>query len=143
MSVPTGVISLAGWGPFPATLYTRRRAALFLMLNINKRGVTLDLKTSVGKRMLTELVRQTDVLVESFSPRVMSSLGLSYESLAEANPDWLWCPYPTLGRRGLTATSRRARWCCTAWAERCILGGCPEGSRSSTAPMLCSTRPVS
>ena len=52
------------------------------MLNINKRGVTLDLKTSVGKRMLTELVRQTDVLVESFSPRVMSSLGLSYESLA-------------------------------------------------------------
>ena len=70
------------------------------MLNINKRGVTLDLKTSVGKRMLTELVRQTDVLVESFSPRVMSSLGLSYESLAEANPGLVMVSISNFGQTG-------------------------------------------
>ena len=100
MSVPTGVISLAGWGPFPGDSPHSEKSGLFLMLNINKRGVTLDLKTSVGKRMLTELVRQTDVLVESFSPRVMSSLGLSYESLAEANPGLVMVSISNFGQTG-------------------------------------------
>ena len=87
-------------GPFPGDSPHPEKSGLFLMLNINKRGVTLDLKTSVGKRMLTELVRQTDVLVESFSPRVMSSLGLSYESLAEANPGLVMVSISNFGQTG-------------------------------------------
>ena len=46
------------------------------------------------------MVSQTDVLVESFSPRVMSSLGLSYESLAEANPGLVMVSISNFGQTG-------------------------------------------
>ena len=57
------------------------KVAFFLHLNTNKRGVTLNLKSDTGKALFRELVEDADILVESFSPRVMQSLGFDYESL--------------------------------------------------------------
>lgn len=78
--------------PAGEVLRTRKRARddkephEFLMLNSNKLGITLDLKSEQGKTFFTEMVRKADVLVENFAPGVMDRLGLGYEILKEVNP---------------------------------------------------------
>ena len=59
-------------------------AASFLMMNRNKRGIVLDLKTDGGKEVLRRLVAGADVLVENFAPGAMERLGFGYQDLHEA-----------------------------------------------------------
>ena len=54
-------------------------AASFLMMNRNKRGIVLDLKTGGGKQVLRRLIAGADVLVENFAPGAMERLGFGYE----------------------------------------------------------------
>jgi crotonobetainyl-CoA:carnitine CoA-transferase CaiB-like acyl-CoA transferase len=58
----------------------------FLAMNRNKRSLTLDLKAEDAKRIIEELVRKADVVVENFRPGVLDKLGLGYEHLREVNP---------------------------------------------------------
>ena len=58
----------------------------FLVLNSNKRSVTLDLKSDRGKALFFELVRQGDVVAENLAPGTLERLGLGYEVLKEVNP---------------------------------------------------------
>ena len=51
------------YGPFPHDQPHPEKSALFLHLNTNKRGITLNLKTAAGRDMFTELVRRVDVVV--------------------------------------------------------------------------------
>ena len=67
------------YGPFAGDDPHPDKSGVFLYLNMNKRGVTLDLKSVAGKEIALRLVQWADVLVESFRPRVMPSLGLSYD----------------------------------------------------------------
>src|SRR5512139_3193047 len=76
------------------------KSGLFLHLNTNKRGVTLNLKSETGKRIFKELVKDADVLVESFRPRVMPSLGLDYETLDKINPRLVMTSISNFGQRG-------------------------------------------
>ncbi|QIL73961.1 CoA transferase (plasmid) [Diaphorobacter sp. HDW4B] len=62
------------------------RCSTFQMLNRGKRSVVLDLQTPAGRDVLCELVKQSDVLIDNFTPRVMRGWGLPYEKLAELNP---------------------------------------------------------
>lgn len=62
------------------------RCSTFQMLNRGKRSVVLDLQTPAGREVLCELVKQSDVLIDNFTPRVMRGWGLPYERLAEINP---------------------------------------------------------
>ncbi|MCB2128743.1 MAG: CoA transferase [Rhodobacteraceae bacterium] len=61
-------------------------AGYFVSLNRSKKSVMLDLKTAEGKAAFRALAATADVVVENFRPGVMERLGLSYESLAGANP---------------------------------------------------------
>jgi crotonobetainyl-CoA:carnitine CoA-transferase CaiB-like acyl-CoA transferase len=56
------------------------------VVNRNKRSVTADLRTSLGRAILLRLVRDADVLVENFRPGTLERWGLGYTVLAEANP---------------------------------------------------------
>ncbi len=56
------------------------------MLNANKRGVTLNLKSERGKELLRQMVAKADVLLENFSPGTMDGLGVGYEVLKKINP---------------------------------------------------------
>jgi crotonobetainyl-CoA:carnitine CoA-transferase CaiB-like acyl-CoA transferase len=56
------------------------------MLNSNKRGITLDLKSDDGKQRFLDLVRDADVVLENFGPGTMDDLGLGAERLLEVNP---------------------------------------------------------
>src|SRR6516164_6811342 len=58
----------------------------FLLLNANKRSLTLDLKKEAGKALFRELIGKSDVLVENFSPGALDRLGLGYEVLSRLNP---------------------------------------------------------
>ena len=56
------------------------------MLNVNKKGITLNLKTEKGRQMLKDLVKQADILVENFAPGVMDRLGVGWSVLKTINP---------------------------------------------------------
>ena len=58
----------------------------FNWVNRNKRDVTLDLTDARGVAAVKNLVRDADVLIENYTPRVMENFGLSYETLREINP---------------------------------------------------------
>jgi crotonobetainyl-CoA:carnitine CoA-transferase CaiB-like acyl-CoA transferase len=76
------------------------KSGLFLHLNTNKKGVTLHLKTETGKKIFKELVKGVDILVENFSPRVMPSLGLEYETLEKINPALVMTSISNFGQTG-------------------------------------------
>lgn len=58
----------------------------FLVLNVNKKGVTLNLAKPEGKALLRELIKKSDVLLENFAPGTIERLGFGYETVRELNP---------------------------------------------------------
>jgi crotonobetainyl-CoA:carnitine CoA-transferase CaiB-like acyl-CoA transferase len=75
-------------------------AAAFLMMNRNKRGIVLDLKTKGGAEILRRLARSADILVENFAPGVLDRLGFGYAALKEENPGLIYCSLSGFGRTG-------------------------------------------
>src|SRR5438132_396330 len=75
-------------------------AASFLMMNRNKRGIVLDLKTAGGKEVLRRLISGADVLVENFAPGVMDRLGFGYADLKKDHPALIYCSLSGFGRTG-------------------------------------------
>src|SRR5512136_985265 len=55
-------------GPFPGDVPHPERSGLFLYLNTNKLGVTLNLETEAGRKILRELLKDTDIFIEDKSP---------------------------------------------------------------------------
>ena len=58
-------------GPFPGDIPHPERSGLFLYLNTNKLGITLNPGTETGKKVFKELIGEIDILVENYPPRVM------------------------------------------------------------------------
>src|SRR5205085_2336177 len=58
----------------------------FTMLNSNKRSITINLKSAGGKKVLEELVRRCDVVVENFGPGVLDRQGFTWARFQELNP---------------------------------------------------------
>lgn len=61
-------------------------ATTFITLNRNKRSLILDLKSEAGREVLYRLVKDADVLVQNFRPRVAGKLGIDYATLSAINP---------------------------------------------------------
>ncbi|MEE9248258.1 MAG: CoA transferase [Dehalococcoidia bacterium] len=76
------------------------KSGLFLYLNNNKRGVTLNLKTRAGIGIFKELVLWADVVVENFRPSVLPGLGLGYEALGAINPGLVMTSISNFGQTG-------------------------------------------
>jgi len=58
----------------------------FTMLNSNKRSITLDTKNPEGKKVLEDLVKICDVMVENFAPGALDRMGFTWERIQELNP---------------------------------------------------------
>ncbi|MGH2727040.1 MAG: CaiB/BaiF CoA transferase family protein [Actinomycetota bacterium] len=71
-----------------------------LALNRGKRSMALNLKSEQGRDVLLRLVKDYDVLVESFRPGVMDRLGVGYERLAAENPSLVYCAITGYGQDG-------------------------------------------
>ena len=76
------------------------RGLTFAYLNTNKQSVTLDLKSPRGRDILLDLAEDTDILVENFSPRVMASLGMDFETLRAKNPALVMVSISNFGQTG-------------------------------------------
>lgn len=92
---PNGGDYIRQMGPFKGD-----ESALFLGLNRNKRSATLDLKSPDGPATLKRLVKQYDVLVESFRPGVMDKLGVGWDVLKAENPKLIYCAISGYGQTG-------------------------------------------
>ena len=87
-------------GPFLDDIPHHEKSGLFLYLNTNKLGITLDPKTKTGKKIFHELVRWADILIEDNPPRVMEELGLTYETLKAINPKLVMTSITPYGQTG-------------------------------------------
>ena len=76
------------------------KSLLFSHLNINKRGITLDLKSAGGRKVIKKLAKEAHILVESFSPGVRERLGLDYETLKKVNPRLVMTSISSFGQTG-------------------------------------------
>ncbi len=80
------------------------KGALFASLNRDKRGIALDLKSPEGPGVLEALVRDADVLIESFRPGVLERLGVGHARLREVNPRLVTCAISGYGQDGPLAS---------------------------------------
>jgi crotonobetainyl-CoA:carnitine CoA-transferase CaiB-like acyl-CoA transferase len=87
-------------GPFPEYIPHPERSGLFLFLNTNKLGITLNLKNPKGMEIFSSLVKEADILVEDYSPEEAKALGLVYESLSKLNPKLVTCSITPFGQTG-------------------------------------------
>ncbi|GAA5236891.1 CoA transferase [Verticiella sediminum] len=76
------------------------RSLMFAYLNWNKRGITLDLRSAAGLARLEALVRESDIVIESFRPDELAALGLSAARLREWNPRLVVTSVTDFGREG-------------------------------------------
>jgi crotonobetainyl-CoA:carnitine CoA-transferase CaiB-like acyl-CoA transferase len=71
--------------------------ANFNLMNRGKLGITLDLTQAEGKRLLKELVRGADAVIENYSAEVLPKLGLDYAALRQVNPRVVMLSMPAFG----------------------------------------------
>ncbi|MFC1924754.1 CaiB/BaiF CoA transferase family protein [Chloroflexota bacterium] len=86
--------------PFLNNVPHPERSGLFLYLNTNKRGITLDVKNPKGKKIFQELVKDVDIFVEDNPPKLMEELKLTYEELKEINPGLIMTSITPFGQTG-------------------------------------------
>lgn len=71
-----------------------------LMLNRNKRGITVNLKSEAGRGVLLRLLQEADVFLEGFRPGYLKMLGLDYETVKQINPRLIYCSITGFGPEG-------------------------------------------
>jgi crotonobetainyl-CoA:carnitine CoA-transferase CaiB-like acyl-CoA transferase len=76
------------------------QSAAFLMMNRNKRGIALDLKTEHGKEALRRLLSTADVLIENYRMGTLDKLGFGYDAVHALNPRLVYCSLSGFGRSG-------------------------------------------
>jgi len=70
----------------------------FLLLNANKKSLSIDVKSVAGLEIVKELAKRADVFIENFAPGVIERLGLGYEALREINPRLIYAQVKGYGR---------------------------------------------
>jgi formyl-CoA transferase len=69
----------------------------FILLNANKRSITLNLKDERGKRILRDMIPKADIFVENFAPGVIERLGFGYEEVRQLNPGMIFAQIKGFG----------------------------------------------
>ena len=87
-------------GPFYDDKPGTDSSLLFIYLNSNKRGITLDVNAPTGRSLLLELVKRVDLLVEDLSANEADRQGLDYASLHQVNPQLVVTSITPFGRTG-------------------------------------------
>lgn len=80
--------------------YLDGQSTYFMMLNRNKKSVTIDMKSEEGRQLICELVAHCDVLVENFRPGVMQRLGLDYAAIKSIKPGIIYASISGFGQNG-------------------------------------------
>ena len=114
-------------GPFPKDEAHPEKSGLFLYLNTNKKGITLDIAQPEGMELLEKLAADADILVHNVAPPDMDRVGLTYDRMKRANPDLVMTSIVPFGLSGPHRNWRAddlTVWCA---GGVCVLnGGGPE-----------------
>jgi crotonobetainyl-CoA:carnitine CoA-transferase CaiB-like acyl-CoA transferase len=110
-------------GPFPGASPHPEKSGLFLYLNANKYGITLDLTKPDGMQLLERLVEQADVLIHNLWPPEMDRAGLTYERMRGVNPRLIMTSITPFGITGPKRNWRAEEL--TVWSAGgvCVLNG--------------------
>ncbi len=92
---PNGGDYIRSWKPLLGD-----NSGFHVVLNRNKRSLTLNLKKTESKSIFKQLVANADVLLESFRPGVMTRLGFSFDDLKTINPRLIYCSITGYGSDG-------------------------------------------
>ena len=84
------------WGP----PFIGDESAYFLSINRNKRSLTLNLQDPKAQDVFMKLAKDSDVVVENFTPGVMDRFGLGYEAVKAVNPNVVYCSISGFGQDG-------------------------------------------
>ncbi len=84
------------WGP----PFVKGQSYYFLSLNRGKKSIVLDLKTSEAKKVIRQLIVDSDIFVESFRPGTLSKMRLDYRSLRRLNKALVYCSISGFGQTG-------------------------------------------
>ncbi len=87
-------------GPYPGKIPHPEKSGLFLYLNTNKRGVTLNLETPRGQAIFDRLLTGADLLIHNVHPTRMAALGLDYERIARNNKELVMTSITPFGLTG-------------------------------------------
>uniref|UniRef100_A0A3B4DJ47 Succinyl-CoA:glutarate-CoA transferase n=1 Tax=Pygocentrus nattereri TaxID=42514 RepID=A0A3B4DJ47_PYGNA len=84
------------WGP----PFVGKESAYFLSVNRNKKSIAVNLKDPSGAKLVTELARCCDILVENYLPGKLEEMGLGYKHLSEVAPQLIYCSITGYGQTG-------------------------------------------
>ena len=87
-------------GPFLDDIPHPERSLSFWYYNTSKRGITLNLETADGRALFRRLAATADVILETFRPGYLASLGLDFDSLRADNPGLILCSLTPFGQTG-------------------------------------------
>ena len=124
---PTGGAALRRMGPFYKHDPHPEKSLFFFVLNLNKFGVTLNIESKGGKKLFRELVQDADVVVESFKPGYLTSLGLDYENLEALNQRVILTSITPFGQVGPYSHYRGEEIVSYAMGAIMSISGTPEG----------------
>ena len=108
----------------------------FLVLNANKRSLTLNLKTEEGKRLFKEVIGQSDVLIENFGPGAMDRLGLGWDVLKELNSRLVYATIKGFGSYGPYAGFKSYEPVAQAMGGAMSVTGFPENPPTLVLPAI-------
>jgi formyl-CoA transferase len=108
----------------------------FLILNANKRSLTLNLKSDEGKELFKKLIAESDVLVENFAPGALDRLGLGYEVLKEVNPGLIYATIKGFGTYGPYASFKSFEPIAQAMGGAMSVTGFPDGPPTYVWPSI-------
>lgn len=83
------------FGPFK-----NNKSLYFISINRAKKSISLNLKTEKGKKILKDLVKKVDVLIENYRPGTMEKLGLGYDVMKDINPSLIYATSSGFGHSG-------------------------------------------
>jgi CoA:oxalate CoA-transferase len=93
---PDGGDDSRAWAP----PYIGKESAYYLSCNRNKKSITLNLRSEAAKKILTDLIKVSDIVVENFRPGVMTKMGFPYQTLKSINPTVIFCSITGFGNKG-------------------------------------------
>src|SRR5215510_7483505 len=114
-------------------------AWFFLLLNSNKKGVTLNLKAPRGRDMFREMAKTADVVVENLGPGALERLGLGWDVLSALNPRLILASVKGFGSSGPYAEYKSFEWIAQAMAGAMSMTGHPDGAPTKAIGGLADT----